>query len=190
MDSAPPSAPSAADPANYTADRLGDDVLAIFTAFHLEKPILAGHSIAGEELSSIGSRHPERVAGLIYLDAAYGQAFYDPALGDYEIDLNDLGKKIDQLLSLGLSTQQELAVLQQIQADLPRLQHEIQTQMEVDKAIPDDPPVTSPPAPSTPLVPATAIEHGEQKYTSVHVPLLAIVAFPGKYDDHASPNRS
>src|SRR5262249_16181591 len=40
-------------------------------------PVLAGHSIAGQELSSIGSRHPEKVAGLVYLDAAYGYAFSD-----------------------------------------------------------------------------------------------------------------
>ena len=33
--------------------------------------ILAGHAIAGEELSSIGSRYPERVAGLVCLDAGY-----------------------------------------------------------------------------------------------------------------------
>ena len=62
--------------ANYDSDRLGDDVLAVMAALHIEKPILAGHSIAGEELSSIGTRHPEQVSGLIYLDAAYPHAFY------------------------------------------------------------------------------------------------------------------
>lgn len=40
--------------------------------------MLVGHSIAGQELSSIGSRRPEKVAGLIYLDAGYSYAFYDP----------------------------------------------------------------------------------------------------------------
>src|ERR1700739_1829869 len=59
----------------FGADRLGDDVLAVIDALHLERPILAGHSIAGEELSSIGARYPQRVAGLIYLDAAYPYAF-------------------------------------------------------------------------------------------------------------------
>src|SRR4030095_16388712 len=59
----------------YSADRLGDDVLAVLDFTKLTRPVLAGHSIAGEELSSIGSRHPERVAGLIYLDAAYSYAF-------------------------------------------------------------------------------------------------------------------
>jgi pimeloyl-ACP methyl ester carboxylesterase len=64
--------------ANYDADRLGDDILAVIAALNLEKPILAGHSLAGEELSSVGSRHPDRVAGLIYLDAGYRYA-YDPS---------------------------------------------------------------------------------------------------------------
>ena len=55
----------------YSANRLGDDVLAVLEALKLDRPVLVGHSIAGEELSSVGTRHPERVAGLIYLDAGY-----------------------------------------------------------------------------------------------------------------------
>jgi non-heme chloroperoxidase len=64
--------------ANYSADRLGDDILAVIAALKLDRPILVGHSLAGEELSSVGSRHPEKVAGLIYLDAGYAYA-YDPS---------------------------------------------------------------------------------------------------------------
>ena len=63
----------------YDADRLGDDVLAVMDALKLRRPILVGHSLGGEELSSIASRHPERVAGLIYLDAGYGYAFAGPS---------------------------------------------------------------------------------------------------------------
>jgi pimeloyl-ACP methyl ester carboxylesterase len=47
-------------------------------ALNLEKPILVGHSLAGQELSSVGSRHPGKVAGLVYLDAGYRYA-YDPS---------------------------------------------------------------------------------------------------------------
>jgi non-heme chloroperoxidase len=65
----------AATRANYAADRLGDDVLAVIDALKLSKPVLVGHSLAGEELSSVGSRHPEKAAGLIYLDAAYSYAY-------------------------------------------------------------------------------------------------------------------
>jgi pimeloyl-ACP methyl ester carboxylesterase len=58
-----------------TADRLGEDVLEVLDALKLEKPVLIGHSFAGLEMSSVVARHPERVAGLIYLDAAYSYAF-------------------------------------------------------------------------------------------------------------------
>jgi pimeloyl-ACP methyl ester carboxylesterase len=82
---------------NYSADRLGDDVLAVLDALKLDRPVLAGHSIAGEELSSIGSRHPEKVAGLIYLEAGYPYAYYDRAHGDLRIDSIELRKKLERL---------------------------------------------------------------------------------------------
>jgi pimeloyl-ACP methyl ester carboxylesterase len=71
---------SSAPSSGYAADRLGDDVLAVIEALSISRPILVGHSLGGEELSSIGSRHPEAVAGLIYLDAAYSYAFYAPGV--------------------------------------------------------------------------------------------------------------
>ncbi len=66
---------SSAPASGYAADRLGDDVLAVLDSLNLNKPVLVGHSIAGEELSSVGSRHADRVAGLVYLDAGYQYAF-------------------------------------------------------------------------------------------------------------------
>ncbi len=42
----------------YDADRLADDVLAVLDALKLERPVLIGHSIAGEELSSLAARYP------------------------------------------------------------------------------------------------------------------------------------
>jgi pimeloyl-ACP methyl ester carboxylesterase len=59
----------------YDSDRLGDDVVAVLDELRIERPVLVGHSIAGVELSSIATREPERVAGVVYLDAAYGYAF-------------------------------------------------------------------------------------------------------------------
>jgi non-heme chloroperoxidase len=76
---------SSAPFAGYTADRLGDDVLAVLDALHLDKPILVGLSLGGEELSSIGSRFPQRVAELVYPEAGYGYA-YSPPSGGLEID--------------------------------------------------------------------------------------------------------
>jgi pimeloyl-ACP methyl ester carboxylesterase len=74
---------SAKPASGYGADRLGDDVLAVIEALAIRKPVLAGHSLGGEELSSIGSRYPEKVAGLIYLDAGYAYAFYAPGVGPF-----------------------------------------------------------------------------------------------------------
>src|SRR5258708_15387678 len=59
---------SSSPASGYSADRLADHVLSVCDSLKLSKPILVGHSIAGEELSSIGSRHPEKVAALVYLD--------------------------------------------------------------------------------------------------------------------------
>jgi non-heme chloroperoxidase len=80
----------------YLADRLGDDVLAVLDALALDRPVLVSHSVAGEELSSVGTRYPERIAGLIYLEAAYSYAYYDPSQGDLDIDLLDLRRKLGQ----------------------------------------------------------------------------------------------
>lgn len=74
---------SSAPATGYGADRLGDDVLAVMQALKLEKPVLVGHSLGGEELSSVGSRQPEKVAGLVYLDAAYSYAFYAPDVDQF-----------------------------------------------------------------------------------------------------------
>ena len=71
----------------WGADRLGDDVLAVLDALKLEKPVLVGHSLGGEELSSVATRYPNRVAALVYLDAAYPYAFdngKEPTMKDLE----------------------------------------------------------------------------------------------------------
>ena len=62
-------------PLTSGADTFGDDVLAVLDALKLERPVLIGHSIGGQELSSVATRYPNRVAALVYLDAAYPYAF-------------------------------------------------------------------------------------------------------------------
>lgn len=61
--------------AEFGPDRFGDDVLTVADSLKLQKPVLVGHSIAGQELSSIANRHPSRIAGVVYLDAGYPYAF-------------------------------------------------------------------------------------------------------------------
>jgi hypothetical protein len=109
------SAPAPAN-GNYSADRLGDDVLAVIAALKLNRPVLVGHSIAGEELSSIGSRYPEKVAGLIYLDAGYPYAYYDRTQGNLPIDAIYLRRQLDLFLSGGVRDPKQF--VQELQASL------------------------------------------------------------------------
>ena len=54
----------------YSIDTLTKDVLAVVNALHLDKVILIGHSMAGDEISKFASTYPDRVEKIIYLDAA------------------------------------------------------------------------------------------------------------------------
>ena len=56
-------------------DRLAKDILTVLDSMDILKPVLAGHSIAGAELSSIARISPNRISALIYLEAGYPYAF-------------------------------------------------------------------------------------------------------------------
>ena len=101
----------------YTPDRLANDILAVMSELKIEKPVLVGHSLGGEELSSIGTRHPERVSGLIYLDAAYTYAFYDAA-GDYDASLKEVVEELDALAKSPKDTK----LMDQVREALPQFE--------------------------------------------------------------------
>jgi non-heme chloroperoxidase len=159
--------------AMYSADRLGDDVLAVLDALKLKRPVLAGHSLGGQELSSVGSRHPERVAGLIYLDAGYSYAYYDRSRGDLGIDLVDLQKKLEQLQP-GNGPQDPRHLIEELLATtLPRFERDLK---EMLKNLPETRSAQTTPAQVPPIT--RAIMTGMQKYTDIPVPVLAIYAVP------------
>lgn len=161
--------PSSMPAAGYSADRLGDDVLAVMAALKIDRPVLLGHSIGGEELSSIGTRFPEKVSGLIYLDAGFSYAYYDPAQGAYMIDLINLRKNLD-----ALGTAKDVKpIIRELLADLPRVERDLQERLQ-DRTVVYQPPATGPQFPAR-----DAIFEGEQKYTHIPVPnILALFAVP------------
>lgn len=53
----------------YSERQLAADILSVIDALHLQKPVLIGHSMAGEELTRLGAEHSDRLAGLVYMDA-------------------------------------------------------------------------------------------------------------------------
>jgi pimeloyl-ACP methyl ester carboxylesterase len=58
----------------YDTPRLAQDVLEVMSAMKLDRVVLVGHSIAGEELTWLGGHHPDRVRALVYLDAAFDRS--------------------------------------------------------------------------------------------------------------------
>jgi non-heme chloroperoxidase len=203
----------------YSADRLGDDVLAVLDALKIEQPVLVGHSITGEELSSVATRHPERVAGLIYLDAAYFYAFYSRAAGveNITLDLTTMQRALAKLQAFPPDYRQLIQEL--LGEDMPALESDLR---KVQQQPANGPPLRpQPPPPTTadhenyqtrqamekrnsgyempegelrqihvttpeghvgaltarPDV-APAVVAGEQKYSDIRVPVLAIFALP------------
>jgi len=158
---------------NYSADRLGDDVLAVVDALKLSRPVLVGHSIAGEELSSIGSRYPDKVAGLIYLEAGYSYAYYDSSRGDLVLDSLELRKKLEQLIP-GAGPQDQKQLLEELlQTSLPQFERDLRDQQKALLSIP-----ALPQSGGLSSITFQAVFAGEQKYTDIRAPILAIFAVP------------
>ena len=154
---------------NYSADRLGDDVMAVCDALRLTRPVLVGHSIAGQELSSVGNRFPSKIAGLVYLDAGYSYALYSPKIGDAGIDAKDLQHELQALLADGFQTR---SLVETTDSALVRLDRDLKRYLATTALMPPPPP--HPPLPAIPL----AMINGVEKYTKVGVPVLAIFADP------------
>lgn len=66
----------------YDPQRRADDILEVIGALGMPKPILVGNSCGGWILHTPGAGHPDRVGGLVYLDAAE-----DPTLKGPDYDL-------------------------------------------------------------------------------------------------------
>ena len=158
----------------YEADRLGDDVRAVLDALNLRRPVLVGNSIAGQELSSVATRDPDRLSGVVYLDAAYQYAFdggreqpqdspqagppvpppQPPEPSDADgASFSALRSWLERVLGLAIPE----AELRQIQESFP------------DGRVGNS---------RTPQTIAQAIVAGGQSYKDIRVPTLAIYAIP------------
>ena len=53
----------------YDVDTLSEDIIQFLSAMEIDRVILIGHSMADIELTTVASKHPEKISKLIYLDA-------------------------------------------------------------------------------------------------------------------------
>jgi len=63
--------PSSKPDTGYGIHNLAKDVEKIIQALNLRRPLVVGHSIAGQELDVLGAEYSDGIAGLVYLDAAF-----------------------------------------------------------------------------------------------------------------------
>lgn len=69
----------------YTVQRSADDVLEALDSLNAQRPLLVGHSCAGQVLTLFASQHSDRLSGLVYLDGAGDPTTpaYDPPMPDF-----------------------------------------------------------------------------------------------------------
>ena len=132
--------------ADYSVERLSTDVLRVLEALALERPVLIGHSIAGQELSFLATHHPNRIAGVVYLDGAYRYALHRPGAQD---NLRDLRRKLDLLegeLNGPARTPSQLsAAIRSVLGDtLDEFQQDLRELMSAPEASPVSPPSPTP----------------------------------------------
>jgi pimeloyl-ACP methyl ester carboxylesterase len=75
---------SSQTPSGYDIVTRIADLRAVLDSLRLSRVVLAGHSIAGDELTAFAGAYPGRVSGLVYFDAAYdhsgvGKLLAEPA---------------------------------------------------------------------------------------------------------------
>ncbi len=175
--------------ANYSADRLADDVVAVIAALKIDKPYIAGHSLAGEELSSIDNRYPEKVSGLIYLDAAWSYAFYSkPINGDVVIDLNDLRRRLNRWDFVASAEEDRQQTTDLLNSDaLTVLQKGLPEHLKDLDALPAAQHGLSRADRAPQLAIANAVFLGERKFTSLKGNILAIFAVPHDFARNPTP---
>ena len=177
---------------NYAADRLGDDVLSVLDQMKIERPVLIGHSFAGEELSSIGSRFPERVAGLVYLDAANRYAFSPVHRGDFRIDSLELRRALTASLD-ALSTDEAVKSLNRVQELLPQYEADVAAEKKIWVTVPqmsakDYAAQVKERSTREGQIEKAALD-GERRYTELKCPVLAIFALPHDHGLAPGPKR-
>lgn len=154
-------------------EQLGKDVLAVINALKLDKPILVGHSIAGAELSWIANQYPNRIAGVVYLEAGYSYAF-DDGKGASALDMMKL--KAPQSPPPGAADLVSFKALQRYEErtdgfEFPEGELREERQTNPDGTVGD---FRDPPGGAMLM----KLLSGGQKYTKIPVPSLFIFANP------------
>jgi pimeloyl-ACP methyl ester carboxylesterase len=170
----------------YDLPTLVDDIGRFLDNRQIDKAFLAGHSFAGIEMPHFARRYPERVAGLIFLDALFPHLDPEPNLGEdpvWSIPAPDL------MAADLVSPEAYLAYHRRNRPDIARIWCEaIEADLLNKVAIQEDGGVQS--LHDDELMARIAGEIWpvrDPQYEEVHVPMLAIVP-DGDYHHGLAPD--
>jgi non-heme chloroperoxidase len=167
----------------YSEQRRAEDDLRVLDALKIVKPVMVGHSIAGDELTQLGVHHYDRIGGLVYMEAL------NDATDDYtEYDAlcRKLPKAMQDAPSPSASDLKSFRAYKDWRASSGQVaipESELRTEFEQnpdgsvgDYSVSEDVP--------------TAIIAGREKhdYSQIRVPVLALVGFPKTPDEQIRGN--
>ncbi len=174
---------STAPASGYAFVRLAEDVVRAIDAVGVKKPVIIGHSLAGEELHVLGARYSAQIAGLVYLDAAFNRA-------DGSEDYDAVARTLP---SLPRPEPADLTSFTSLRAFLNRMQQPVPPEAHLRaRYVPNpDGSVGAPwaPAPAVRQAFTTSMRAMSEAYNPerIRVPALAIYAVPHSADDLMRP---
>lgn len=159
----------------YDSARRARDILDVMDSLHIDRAILVGHSVAGDELSRFAVDYPQRVQALIYLDAySYGRDWTNPEVPDARYPKQDRPTPITAADSA--SVESVMAYIERVfGVRMPRSEVLFQAQFGPDGRL------VRFPAPSAGSQVLAETERSE--YTRIQAPALGIFAISNSVEE-------
>ena len=105
----------------YSVAALTDDLEAVTSASGLQRFVLVGHSMAGVVLTAYAARHPQQVAGLVYVDAIGDFHVFPQAMIDQFLAEDDKRTDVHAAFAEMLGPQAPPATRDAVQADVAKM---------------------------------------------------------------------
>jgi non-heme chloroperoxidase len=74
----------------YTIPTLVEDIRIVLDSLGINQVVLIGHSLAGDEMTLLARKHPERIRALVYIEAAYSRVTAQASLAGYKVPQSPL----------------------------------------------------------------------------------------------------
>jgi non-heme chloroperoxidase len=67
----------------YNIPTLAEDIRIVLDSLGIDRAVLIGHSLGGDEMTLFARKHPQRVVALVYIEAAYNRATARDSMARY-----------------------------------------------------------------------------------------------------------